>query len=100
MSLQGTFGVQLSRFGSIALLAAAASCGGAPVPEPAPTPVAAPPASVRPLKVEQPPAFTPTVVQLTPDSAAALARTVDRLTAMPIIRRTPSVMRVEGMPSD
>jgi homoserine dehydrogenase len=38
------------------------------------------------------------VTHVAPD--AALARTVDRLTAMPMIRRTPSVMRVEGMPSD
>jgi hypothetical protein len=38
------------------------------------------------------------VTQVGPD--AALSRTVDRLTAMPMIRRTPSVMRVEGMPSD
>ena len=81
MSLQRTFGGQLSRLGSIALLAGAASCGGAPAPEPAPSPVAAP-VSVRPLKVEQAPPFTPSVVQLTPDSAAALART-DRAAITP-----------------
>jgi homoserine dehydrogenase len=31
---------------------------------------------------------------------AALARTVERLAGMPMIRRTPSVIRVEGMPAD
>jgi homoserine dehydrogenase len=31
---------------------------------------------------------------------AALARTVERLSGMPMIRRTPSVIRVEGMPAD
>jgi homoserine dehydrogenase len=38
------------------------------------------------------------VTHIAPD--AALARTVDRLSAMPMIRRTPSVMRVEGMPAE
>jgi homoserine dehydrogenase len=38
------------------------------------------------------------VTHIAPD--AALARTVDRLTAMPMIRRTPNVMRVEGMPAE
>jgi putative heme-binding domain-containing protein len=81
MSLHRTFGGQLSRLGSIALLATAASCGGAPAPEPAPAPVTAP-VSERPLKVEHPAPFTPTVVQLTPDSAAALAR-IDRAAITP-----------------
>ena len=81
MSLQRTFGGQLSWLGSIALLAGAASCGGAPAPEPAPSPVAAP-VSVRPLKVEQAAPFTPNVVQLTPDSAAALAK-ADRAAITP-----------------
>ena len=89
MTVQRTFGGQLSRAGarfrSIALLAGAAACGGAPTPAPAPapSPVAAP-VSIRPLKVEQPASFTPSVVQLTADSAAALAK-VDRASITPHI---------------
>src|SRR5436190_2392274 len=85
MSLQRTFGGKLSRTGarlrSIALLAGAAACSSAPAPEPAPSPVAAP-VSIRPLKVEQAPSFTPSVVQLTADSAAALAK-ADRAAIAP-----------------
>jgi homoserine dehydrogenase len=38
------------------------------------------------------------VTHIAPD--AALARTVNRLNSMPMIRRTPSVMRVEGMAAE
>ena len=56
MSLQRTFGGQLSRAGvrlrSIALLAGAAACGSTTAPATAPSPVSAP-VSLRPLKIEQ-----------------------------------------------
>jgi homoserine dehydrogenase len=42
-----------------------------------------------------------TLVLVTHTAAdAALAKTVDRITEMPFIRRAASVMRVEGMPTD
>jgi quinoprotein glucose dehydrogenase len=87
MSLQRTFGGQLSRAGarlrSIALLAGAAACGSTTAPATAPSPVSAP-VSLRPLKIEQAASFTPTIVRLTSDSAAALAKT-DRASVTPRI---------------
>ncbi|MDB4884399.1 MAG: heme-binding protein, partial [Gemmatimonadetes bacterium] len=65
-----------SRLASIGLMATVASCQSAtPSPETGPTPSAATTAApARPLVVERVPAFTPTVVRFTPDSAAKLAK--------------------------
>ncbi len=57
-----------SRAASVGLLAVLASCHASPAPEP----VAAP-ATIRPLVVEQVPAFAPTIVRFSADSAAKLS---------------------------
>ena len=107
MSSQRTFGGQLAQLGAIALVAGAASCGGTPAPEPAPSPVVAAPVSVRPLKVEQPAPFTPTVVQLTPDSAAARDTRRPRVpllgtprTPLPPPLTPPALPRARALPVD
>jgi quinoprotein glucose dehydrogenase len=57
-----------ARFATVGLFAVLASCHATPAPEPM-----AAPASIRPLVVEQVPAFTPTIVRFSADSAAKLS---------------------------
>jgi putative heme-binding domain-containing protein len=64
----------LTRLSAIGLMSAIVSCqsasGSGPAPAATPTPA---PAPARALVVERVPAFTPTIVQYTPDSAKALS---------------------------